>query len=101
MSQEDLCTAVYFIMPDTDLETSIICAIDTSRKLNARLVLSVNMNDSIIKDVFDLLKIKNMDIATFHSESKGYVFMKQDSIDISGFHFTKSPQSKYFILGIQ
>jgi hypothetical protein len=27
--------------------------------------------------------------------------MKRESIDISGFHFTKSPQSKYFILDIQ
>ena len=99
MSQ--LCTAIYFIMPDTDLETSIICAIETSRKLSAILALPVNINDSIIKDVFDLLKIKNMDIATFHSESNGLVFMKRESIDISGFHFTKSPQSKYFILDIQ
>ena len=101
MSQEDLCTAVYFIMPDTDLEMSITCAIEASRKLNARLVLPVNMNDSIIKDVFDLLKIKNMDIATFHSESNGLVFMKRDSIDISGFHFIKSPFSKHFILDMQ
>ena len=99
MSQ--LCTAIYFISPSPDFEINIVQAVEVSRKLNAAFVLPVNMNESSIKQIFELFEIQHMDIATFHSESNGHVFMKQDSIDISGFHFTKSPHSKYFILDIQ
>ena len=64
----------------------------------AKYILELGSVDS--REAFDYSKIKTIDLEQFYRDSGGRVFMKEDTLDISGFQFTKDATSKYFALNI-
>jgi hypothetical protein len=64
----------------------------------AKYIFQLGSVDS--KEVLDYSKIKTIDLHEFYRASAGRVFMKQDTLDVSGLQFTKDASSKYFVLNM-